>query len=235
MQTLDFAWDVANKRWFHLYPQADTSAGNAFHWTGTYKNWQTRCAECHQTGFVKGYDPKARAFSSRWSALTVTCASCHGSATDHVAWARNPSGYAGAGGANAQTKGFAFRLGPGHQAEEIAVCGPCHARREPLGADSPPPGAPLSDHYNLALIRNGLYFPDGQQNDEVYVLGSFLQSKMAAKGVTCSNCHAPHTGRWWRKAMPCARSATTLPATRLSVIAAGPLRHCRAPSPPAGK
>ncbi|MGO4837317.1 cytochrome c3 family protein, partial [Rhizobiaceae sp. 2RAB30] len=36
--------------------------------------------------------------------------------------------------------------------------------------------------------------PDGQQRDEVYVLGSFLQSRMHAKGVTCTNCHDPHSG-----------------------------------------
>jgi predicted CXXCH cytochrome family protein len=187
LQALDFVWDVAGKRWLHLYPDTDVSAGNAFHWTGTYKNWQTRCAECHQTGFEKGYDPKARAYSSRWAELTVSCESCHGPAKDHLAWARNPSSVKG------PHKGFAFALGAGQQAAEIAVCGPCHARREPLGDKSPVAGSPFDDHYNLALLRPGLFFPDGQQNDEVFVLGSFLQSKMAQKGVTCSNCHTPHT------------------------------------------
>ena len=28
----------------------------------------------------------------------------------------------------------------------------------------------------------------------MFILGSFLQSKMKAKGVTCSNCHEPHGG-----------------------------------------
>ena len=46
--------------------------------------------------------------------------------------------------------------------------------------------------YRPALLTEGLYFADGQIQDEVYEYGSFLQSKMHAAGVTCSNCHNPH-------------------------------------------
>jgi len=31
--------------------------------------------------------------------------------------------------------------------------------------------------------------------DEVFNHGSFLQSKMFAKGVSCSDCHEPHSGK----------------------------------------
>ena len=61
LQVLDYAWDVDQKRWIHLYPDADTSPGNAFHWTGTYKNWQTRCAECHQECQASGVAAQAAA------------------------------------------------------------------------------------------------------------------------------------------------------------------------------
>ena len=37
------------------------------------------------------------------------------------------------------------------------------------------------------------YYADGQINDEVYVYGSFIQSKMYHAGVTCSDCHDPHS------------------------------------------
>jgi predicted CXXCH cytochrome family protein len=40
-----------------------------------------------------------------------------------------------------------------------------------------------------------LYYADGQQREEVYEWGSFLQSKMYASGVTCSDCHEPHRGK----------------------------------------
>src|SRR5262249_39796794 len=45
------------------------------------------------------------------------------------------------------------------------------------------------------LPRDGLYFADGQIREEVFEIGSFLQSRMASKGVVCSDCHDPHTAR----------------------------------------
>ena len=35
--------------------------------------------------------------------------------------------------------------------------------------------------------------PTGSSDDEVYTYASFLQSRMHAAGVTCSDCHNPHT------------------------------------------
>jgi predicted CXXCH cytochrome family protein len=46
-----------------------------------------------------------------------------------------------------------------------------------------------------ALLEEGLYHADGQILEEVYVYGSFLQSKMYQQGVTCSDCHDPHTAQ----------------------------------------
>ena len=47
----------------------------------------------------------------------------------------------------------------------------------------------------MALLEDNLYFADGQIRDEVYVFGSFVQSKMYEKGVTCSDCHQSHSGK----------------------------------------
>ena len=43
------------------------------------------------------------------------------------------------------------------------------------------------------MLTEGLFFADGQMQDEVYNWGPFLQSKMYHQGVTCSDCHDPHT------------------------------------------
>jgi predicted CXXCH cytochrome family protein len=48
------------------------------------------------------------------------------------------------------------------------------------------------DHYLPRRLDEGMYFADGQIQDEVYVYGSFLQSRMYQAGVTCSDCHEPH-------------------------------------------
>ncbi|MCZ7566620.1 MAG: tetratricopeptide repeat protein [Burkholderiales bacterium] len=74
---------------------------------------------------------------------------------------------------------------------EIEVCAQCHARRAQI-AEGYHAGKPFLDHYRPTLLAPGLYHPDGQQRDEVYIWGSFLQSKMHRAGVTCSDCHEPH-------------------------------------------
>jgi predicted CXXCH cytochrome family protein len=183
LQVLDIAWDVNAKRWFHLYPDQQLPAGDGMHWTGSYKNWQARCATCHQTGFDKGYDFPTRTYKSHWSELTVGCETCHGPGQDHVEAARQGNPH----------QSLMPKLGVGQQENEINTCGPCHARRDAFSQLQPPAGSPFHDHYALSLLTPDLYFGDGQQNAEVFILGSFLQSKMKAKGVTCSNCHEPHS------------------------------------------
>ncbi len=45
------------------------------------------------------------------------------------------------------------------------------------------------------MLTPELFHADGQQRDEVYVWASFLQSRMHQAGVTCSDCHEPHSQR----------------------------------------
>ncbi|MCO5063914.1 MAG: tetratricopeptide repeat protein [Rhizobiaceae bacterium] len=191
LQALDIAWDTVAGRWYHLYPDQDATAGNGLHWTGFYKNWQARCAVCHQTDFRKNYKQETHSYQSTWSELTVGCEACHGPGGTHVAWAQKKPQRQWTG---LLPNGLLKPQSNSRQSIEQDMCGPCHSRRDPLGADSTLPGDHFSDHYALTPL-GGLYFADGQQYQEVYILGSFLQSKMHEKGVTCSNCHDPHSGR----------------------------------------
>ena len=194
LQALDVAWDSGEKRWFHLYPDQKLKPGDGFHWSGPYKNWQARCAECHQTDFKKNFSPKTARYQSKWSELTIGCEACHGPGSSHVEWAKDAEAYLSKKPAGVDGKGLTVSLPLKTSRDEIQLCARCHSRRSPLGADSPLPGAKLSDHYKLSLLREGLYHSDGQIDDEVYVYGSFLQSKMYERGVRCSNCHEPHSG-----------------------------------------
>ena len=72
------------------------------------------------------------------------------------------------------------------------MCGRCHARRSELSEDWAP-GESLLNTHRVAVLDRGLYTADGQMQGEVYNYGSFLQSKMFHEGVTCSDCHEPHT------------------------------------------
>ena len=72
------------------------------------------------------------------------------------------------------------------------TCAPCHSRRGVL-SEGFHGGDEFCDFYNLELLRDDTYFADGQIKDEVYVYGSFVQSKMYHKGIRCTDCHDPHS------------------------------------------
>ncbi|MEZ8020897.1 multiheme c-type cytochrome [Vibrio splendidus] len=76
---------------------------------------------------------------------------------------------------------------------QVQTCAQCHSRRTQLNETGDHVNGSFFDKYRLSLITPELYHNDGQIYDEDYVYGSFLQSAMAEKGVTCTNCHDPHT------------------------------------------
>jgi predicted CXXCH cytochrome family protein len=215
MQALGIAWDTRPKesggqRWFHLYPKQSIKAGNPLHWTGVDQNWNYQCTDCHSTNVRKGYDPQSRSFKTTATDRSVGCESCHGPASKHLAWAKKEGDWAGL----AASKGLVVRLDerkgvswvqdaqsgnavrsrPRESNLELEACARCHARRGQF-SDDWQPGKPFGEAFRAALIVPGLYHADGQQRDEVFNYGSFLQSKMHAKGVTCSDCHEPHGGK----------------------------------------
>ncbi len=187
LQSFDVAWDVEKRQWFHLYPDQDLPPEDGLHWTGPYKNWNGRCAECHATNYQRNYGVRSGVYRSTTSEIGVGCESCHGPASKHIDWSD------GASFEDTRLDAFGFISQPVTQAGELNQCAGCHSRREVLTNGTPPTGTDYHDAYNLALLRPGLYEADGQIRDEVYVYGSFLQSKMYAKGVSCTNCHDPHT------------------------------------------
>ena len=127
--------------------------------------------------------------------------------------------------------GNAVRSAPREGVREIETCARCHARRGQFNDDGVH-GRPLGDSFRVALLDNGLYWNDGQQRDEVYNHGSFLQSKMFAKGVTCSDCHDPHSLKLRAPGNAgVARSATCPPSTMgRSTASTRPARRARSVS-----
>ncbi|MEO8441422.1 MAG: tetratricopeptide repeat protein [Betaproteobacteria bacterium] len=212
MQALAISWDSRPKdkggqRWFHIYPGQAIKAGDRLHWTGIDMNWNHQCAECHSTNLRKNFDAKTNTFKTTWSEINVACEACHGPGSAHVTWANKQGDWKNVGGkglviALDERHGVAWKRKEGDEtaernvarttSREIDTCARCHARRGTL-AENYTFGRALADTHRAALLTGGLYWPDGQMRDEVYNYASFLQSEMYAKGVTCSDCHDPHT------------------------------------------
>ena len=215
LQALTVAWDTRAKsaggqRWFHLQQGRRVRPGDPLHWTKPAYNWNFMCADCHSTSLQKAFNLKTNSYRTVFSEPNVACEACHGPGAKHVRWAAEvKSGKPATAG---PTKGLVVRLkdpgrfdwifklgrkiaqrrAPASKVSLTETCGRCHARRSVLSRQFAH-GQPLTNSHLPALLRDDLYFPDGQIRDEVYVYGSFLQSRMAKAGVTCVNCHDPHS------------------------------------------
>ncbi|HEX8115106.1 MAG TPA: cytochrome c3 family protein, partial [Kofleriaceae bacterium] len=214
LQSPEIAWDSrpaadGGQRWFHLYPGERIGPTDPLHWTGVAENWNHMCADCHSTGVRKSWSAQTGAYSTRFAEVSVSCEACHGPGAQHVAWASDPPdrrraiAHEGLSIALDERAGVFWprdpsthkpaRSRPRSTEREIEMCARCHARRGLVHEDVVH-GQPAGDDYRVALLDDDLYYPDGQIKGEVYEYGSFVQSRMFAAGVTCSDCHDPHRG-----------------------------------------
>jgi tetratricopeptide (TPR) repeat protein len=206
VQVLRVSWDTEKKEWFYVAPpdvkDEKLEPGDPLHWTGLAQNWNTMCAECHSTDVRKNYDLKANTYHTTFEEIDVSCEACHGPGSLHVQLARSRSPFWD------RQRGYALAgLNGADNRRQVGACAPCHSRRSQIHADYHAGGglardgyaengrqAPsFTDYFEPALLAPGLYHADGQILDEVYVYGSFLQSRMYYEGVRCTDCHDPHS------------------------------------------
>jgi len=213
--------EEGGQRWYHLYPDEPVPPDDVLHWTRRHFNWNYMCADCHSTNLDKGYDVTTQTYHTTWSEMNVSCEACHGPGSVHVAWAEATAGKETTGPANmsdladyARSKGLVVtlkepgekewpwginattgqpeRLTPLNSTVQVESCARCHSHRtlvEPVHT----PGEPYADGFQPSVLSDALYHHDGQIDEEVYVYGSFVQSKMFHAGVRCTDCHDPHT------------------------------------------
>ncbi|MFV1983344.1 MAG: tetratricopeptide repeat protein [Thiohalomonadales bacterium] len=214
LQALGIAWDSreiqqGGQRWYHLYPNEKITFKHRLHWTQADQNWNYMCADCHSTNLQKNYNSDKNTYNTSWSELNVACEACHGPASQHVNWAKKKTAKQSIDQKNKglvvdldERFGVTWKIDPDtgnakrsiekKTNKEIEICARCHSRRSVI-SNNDAFNKPLLDNYLPALLTGFLYYPDGQIKEEVYVYGSFIQSEMYHQGVTCSDCHDPHS------------------------------------------
>lgn len=184
-QALEAAYDPGRNEWFDVFGNEDRHPGEWGHWTGRGLNWNSMCATCHNTDLRENYDQANDTYKTTMSELGVGCESCHGPLKDHVAWQNQ---YGKSGRKDPSIPKFSPK-------QMMDVCGVCHSRRADLTGDFKP-GDSFFDHQDLTIVdETDGYFPDGQVHDEDYEFASFLSSRMHTNGVTCMDCHQPHSAK----------------------------------------
>ncbi len=214
-QALQVCWDTRPKedggqRWYHLYQDEEIPPDDPLHWTRPLFNWNYMCADCHSTDLKKNYDLESDSYQTTFAEINVSCEACHGPGEKHVAWAkaepRSESGEVGlvvrlkepgepaAWVPNPET-GQPERTRPLESTVQVETCARCHSHRRPIQPDYFPGQSSFLDTHVPSTLDDVLYHHDGQIEEEVYVYGSFTQSKMFHHGVRCTDCHHPHTAK----------------------------------------
>jgi len=209
LQVLPFAWDSRNKdeggqRWYHNYGYEEIRPEDRLHWRQPLQNWNGMCADCHSGGLVRGYNPGKNSFNSQFDNINVGCLSCHDDMREHAAKsgnkpvkqnvaievtsAKRPTGQ----WLRSLNDKTAHWQGKPRDNSFMDACFACHSLRTPL-TDGIDPGKPFLAQFTPQLLASPNYHADGQIKEEVYVYGSFLQSKMFEAGVNCLDCHNKHT------------------------------------------
>ncbi len=190
VQVLSICWDTEGEKWFQLQPpdvKEKIEPGDPLHWTGRTQCWNTSCADCHSTDLKKNFDLKTLTYHTTFSEIDVSCEACHGPGSQHVEMAKSNSIFWD------RKKGYGLARLKGEQSTaQIETCAKCHSRRGGI-REGFCGGRRYHDHYTSELLTEQTYHDDGQIKDEVYVYGSFLQSKMYHEGIRCTDCHDPHS------------------------------------------
>jgi predicted CXXCH cytochrome family protein len=190
MQSARVSWDSREKKWFHQYAGTQVHHADWLHWTGNSQNWNTMCASCHSTDLQKNYDFTTDAYTTTWKEINVSCESCHGAGSSHIAFV-NSRQYKK--GTRIENAGLFYGRDTLPQMQ-LNTCAACHARKSDVAPQLLRSKEILDDLIPQTLSAE-LYFADGQIKEEDYEYGSFTQSKMFHNNVRCTNCHNPHSGK----------------------------------------
>lgn len=194
LQVMDISYDPRSNEWFNAFGDENRQPHEWGHWRGRSMTWNVQCAFCHMTGFEKKYDIKEDRYNSTWRAMGISCSQCHSLRSESSVISEHRSAKTNecpmVESSHPETRTLKTEQFP-----SMDNCASCHARREELFGTFTP-GDSFHDHYRLVLPdQPGIFHADGQVLDEDFEYASFMMSRMGHKGVTCMDCHNPHSSK----------------------------------------
>ena len=182
-QVQEASYDPKSNQWFYVYGDDLRYPGEFGHWSGRGMNWNSFCAECHNTRLHKNYDAATDSYHTTMAEMAIGCEACHGPLKAHNEWRY----------AHTNTTLIDPTIAKMPPTRIVGMCGSCHSRNTDLTEDFKP-GDSSYDHYSMEILDYGKrWYPDGQIKDEDYEFEAFLGSKMYQDGVICLDCHNAHS------------------------------------------
>ncbi|MFQ5843397.1 MAG: cytochrome c3 family protein, partial [Planctomycetota bacterium] len=187
IQVLPVFVEVPERRWFDY---ADFIFGGPRHfaippdspnsWYGPARNFNSRCGECHLTGYDVGYDADRGRYASSWQEAAIGCEACHGPSAGHVRrWKRLEEG------PDPIVNPARLTIARSNQ-----ICGYCHSERVEV-ATGWRPGDDLFAFTDVHGLEDHKHlYPDGRARELIHNLVPILESRCGP--LSCTRCHDPH-------------------------------------------
>jgi len=136
----------------------------------------TSCYHCHVSQLSKNYSIETDTYRTTWGEPGINCESCHGPGRAHLAAMR------AAGDRVDKNKLETIVVRKFDSAQTNSMCAPCHAKMSPLDTGFQA-GKRYFDHYNLALLEDRDFYPDGRDLGENFTYGSSARASPRASST----------------------------------------------------
>ncbi len=188
LQTIPLAYDLNIKSWYNNPQSAlrhfpEGPSDQALPWRDRSYNFNTSCYSCHVSQLETNFDLDSDSYKTLWKEPGINCETCHGSASEHIRiFKKAKEGDQVKELGLISTKKFT-------KDQHNSSCAPCHAKMRPLTAGYIP-GDRFFDNYDLTILNNLDFYPDGRDLGENYTYTGWLMNKCNAKSeLHCVNCH----------------------------------------------
>lgn len=188
LQTIPLAYNLNDKAWYNnpmsaLRHFTEGPVDEPLPWMDRMYNFNTSCYSCHVSQLETNFDLANDSYQSTWNEPGINCETCHGPSGNHVRIFRNAKeGEVQKDLGLISTKVFT-------PDQHNWSCAPCHAKMRPI-TPSYMPGDRFFDNYDLTLLDNRDFYPDGRDLGENYTYTGWMMNECNSNGVFhCVMCH----------------------------------------------
>lgn len=188
LQTIPLAYNLNTKKWYNNPQSAlrhfpEGIADQALPWKDRMYNFNTSCYSCHVSQLETNFDLATDSYQSNWNEAGINCETCHGPSGDHVRIFKNAKE-----GVVQKELGL-ISTNTFTPEQNNWSCAPCHAKMRPITTGYTP-GDKYFDNYDLIILNNADFYPDGRDLGENYTYTGWMMNECNNNGqMHCVMCH----------------------------------------------
>jgi len=188
LQTIPLAFDVHKKDWYNNPQSAmrhfpEGPSDQPLPWKDRMYSFNTSCYSCHISQLETNFDLASDSYKTTWREPGINCETCHGPSGNHVTIFKNAKE-----GEEIKELGLISTKTFTHEQHNWS-CAPCHAKMHSI-TPSYMPGDRYFDNYDLVVLDNADFYPDGRDLGENYTYTGWMMNECAANSeMHCVTCH----------------------------------------------